>query len=311
MSKNLDIANGVYYNPKHQFSNPNLLINGDFNINQRNKTITDLPTSGLYFAADRWFAFKNEGDVVRLQNDAIGDATPQLPIVRSNRFITEGTARFTTGQRIEINRAGISVFGSTMTLSGLGRVLGEGVSCKITGIMIDIVNTGGEVTYTERYDVDFPIKSNNADKFEYTFSIPSKSYTEIDVTSFCQVSLNVELSNGSLDLTCMKLEYGSVATPFVADDPATNLAKCQRYYQEHAFDKRELYSSSGQQWVEIFNLSVPMAKTPRIHIISSTGTVSDYDTYATATLFQLRMLPTSKSGWQNWCAGAVTLDSEL
>ncbi|MFM2589463.1 hypothetical protein [Vibrio sp. TBV020] len=28
----------------------------------------------------------------------------------------------------------------------------------------------------------------------------------------------------------MKLELGSVATPFVPDDPATNLAKCQRYY---------------------------------------------------------------------------------
>ena len=38
-------------------------------------------------------------------------------------------------------------------------------------------------------------------------------------------------TRGSVKLNWAKLELGSVATPFVPPDPATELAKCQRYYQ--------------------------------------------------------------------------------
>lgn len=37
--------------------------------------------------------------------------------------------------------------------------------------------------------------------------------------------------SGSIDVMWIKLELGSIATPFCPPDPATELAKCQRYYQ--------------------------------------------------------------------------------
>ena len=34
-----------------------------------------------------------------------------------------------------------------------------------------------------------------------------------------------------IEVTGVKLEISTVATPFIPDDPATNLEKCQRYYE--------------------------------------------------------------------------------
>ena len=42
-----------------------------------------------------------------------------------------------------------------------------------------------------------------------------------------------ETFTGDATFSNLKLELNDVATPFIPDDPATNLAKCQRYYFRH------------------------------------------------------------------------------
>ena len=61
-----------------QFSNPNLLINGDFKINQRNKT-THQGKNGVYvYAADRWRILG--------QNTALAMATKKVTIYKGHTF---------------------------------------------------------------------------------------------------------------------------------------------------------------------------------------------------------------------------------
>lgn len=61
------------------------------------------------------------------------------------------------------------------------------------------------------------------------YSLPNTSI----MVSFFQKSIRVHNSSGSdwVTINNFKLELGSVATPFCPPDPATELAKCQRYYQ--------------------------------------------------------------------------------
>ena len=47
-----------------------------------------------------------------------------------------------------------------------------------------------------------------------------------------RIAFKNDLPEFSSWISEVKVELGTVATPFIPDDPATNLAKCQRYYQK-------------------------------------------------------------------------------
>ncbi|USE39250.1 hypothetical protein [Endozoicomonas sp. SCSIO W0465] len=75
--------------------------------------------------------------------------------------------------------------------------------------------------------------------------IPANAWTERSVTlDFSDVDLSnvnylayhlvlgsIATDGNTILIRRPKLEFGSVVTPFIPDDPETNLAKCQRYFQ--------------------------------------------------------------------------------
>lgn len=62
-------------------------------------------------------------------------------------------------------------------------------------------------------------------------SAPSSSDPHIRVQCVESMNAIICVLNNVTECSWAKLELGSVATPFVPPDPATELAKCQRYYQ--------------------------------------------------------------------------------
>lgn len=84
------------------------------------------------------------------------------------------------------------------------------------------------------------------------------------------IDLNTLTSGESLNIEWAKLELGSVATPFVPPDPATELLKCQRYYVNLNILKHDFcvfgFSLGNGKSVSnaIVYLPVPLRVAPRI-----------------------------------------------
>ena len=168
-------------------SNPNILINPDFTINQRGKTSYTSSSSTYAYSVDRW----------RIQNGSVTVATDGKVSVS---FTTPYSSSFSQlVENYEYYR------GKTVTLS-----------IKVT-------------------DVTGTIKIMSAGMGGTNISADG-IYSNTVTLSTALVQLNISVTNGALSTSSatiewIKLEVGDTATPFTAPEAATELAKCQRYYQ--------------------------------------------------------------------------------
>ena len=174
------------------YSNPNLLINPDFRINQRG--LTEYTGTALY-TVDRWkktFQYQpTSGDVVVTTSES-GSIT-----------ITNSTDKFVTfAQKFENPRF---LYGKTVTASA--RI--DGVTYMATGTVL----TTGKGTI---------LRMGLSSKFDFTV------YQDCSIERF---DFEIHIVSGvTATIDWAKLELGSIATPFCPPDPATELAKCQRYF---------------------------------------------------------------------------------
>ena len=154
-----------------KFSNPNLLINPDFKINQRGATSY---TSNGY-TVDRW-------------------------------KINSGTVKTSSsGITVTLNNKGQFIQQFENTLSGTYTA-----TIKVTSI------TGDCVLFIGSHSIQL----NKAG----TFSITENG-------SIAGISLYKSTAGTcTINVEYIKLEQGTVATPFIAPNYATELAKCQRYF---------------------------------------------------------------------------------
>ena len=167
-------------------SNPNLLINPDFKINQRGFVSGSIGTEEI--SVDRWLL--GTGEQLTLNDD--GSVTIKC---------AAGAGR-TFQQTIEIPTY---MIGKTVTLSTE---------------VIDILGTVrfGHNDSTGQYA---PYITNTG-VVSLTFEIASSPLT---------INLVPTAIDSYVTVNYVKLELGSFATPFCPPDTATELAKCQRYYQ--------------------------------------------------------------------------------
>lgn len=154
----------------NKFSNPNLLINPDFKINQRGKT--EYTSNG--YTVDRWkinlgtvkpsssgitITLNNKGQFIQLFENALnGTYTTSIKITS----ITGDCVLFVGSHSLQLNKAGVFTFTENGSVNGVSLYKSTAGTCTI----------------------------------------------------------NVEY---------IKLEQGSVATPFVAPNPAEELTKCYRF----------------------------------------------------------------------------------
>ena len=205
---------------------PNYLINGGFEISQAatSATITAgtaTPTQSLgYPTVDNWFAYSVGGNPTIAQVAGSG-ATP-------NRLQLTGAASITSvgiGQRIEsINTAKLALKTVTLSFDCSNSLL---TSLTITAnrptTTANTFGTIGTPTKTQIATTSLTINSTLT-RYSYTFTCPQEVNLGLEIL----FTLGAQTS-GTFVLSNVKLEEGSVSTPFVSD-AIEELSRCQRYF---------------------------------------------------------------------------------
>ena len=180
---NADTVDGLHAN--EIASNPNLLINPDFKINQRGETVWNIGTSNKFFV-DRWYSARTN---LSLSDDG-------LMLAWNGTDGSDGWIQ----EKVETK----ALFGKTVTIS---------------------VNANDKIyTITDT----IPETVNATLHKAFTGTPLSISLTNHGGNAFAVV-LHSTSTTPSL-IRWIKCELGSVATSFIPPDPATELAKCQRYF---------------------------------------------------------------------------------
>lgn len=174
-------------------SNPNLLTNPDFRVNQRGMT-----TYSSGYTADRWFI---EGNKCTVTAGADGVLIKSAIKLDSNAHVFWQKAE----NPLAPGKYTLSL--NVLEVSG------------VWSARIRTVNASGD--YVDSYYTS--VLHNGVNKVSVDLS-------EGEYISAVSVGINKGTEAGnSLKLAWVKLEVGDGATPFVPPDPATELAKCQRY----------------------------------------------------------------------------------
>ena len=235
-------------------SNTNLLINGDFRVNQRNFTSLNQSTTatGIY-TVDRWRMYSGHANYTTSLNN---DGT----ITINNT----GASKVAFTQYIDENNWK-SLLGKTITIS----------------LMIDgyLISATGNVP---------AIHENVKEIIATTTLNNSSSYIELERSASGKYIINVWISNGeSHTIKYVKLEIGSVATAFSPRPYAEELAMCQRYYQ--LLDGASLGMVSprtANQIRTVVQFKTEMRTAPTVTQIA---TLSMYDLSASSTFYQTQI----------------------
>ena len=176
------------------YSNPNLLINPDFRINQRGQAEY---TSG--YTVDRWYS---------------PGKCSAAPISGGVKLASTVTASSTTHAFWQDFEFPLPPGKYTLSLK----------AADVTGVWAARIRT---VTAAGDYVDSYYTPRLQAGINSVTVDLPDSEYISA-------VSIGFNKGNeagNSLKLAWAKLEGGSLATPFVPPDYAAELAKCQRFYQ--------------------------------------------------------------------------------
>ena len=223
------------------FSNPNLLINGDFSINQRGIYAT---TNGTY-SFDRW---RMNGGTSLTKG--------------------EGYVEFTSNNSWQgfiqpIENIG-SLAGQTVTFSVKASLQS---SASIISMGIRILKSGSSSPTVIEPQI-YPSLTSTPSVVSTTVTLPS-DLTNNDIIMPWIWSRN---ANQTIRLYWAKLEIGSIATPFSPRPYAEELAMCQRYYQKFTksfYDTNYLYSTNARM---LFTVPL-MAKMRTNATVNATGSL--------------------------------------
>jgi len=223
------------YGISQKFSNYNYLINGNFMINQRNKSTYSSSTSKYVYTVDRW---------------------------RFNKISNTTCTKLDTGVRISssVYESGV-VFGQILENPSL-------FSGKQMTFSLKYENLQGAVSIGI-YDGEKALYSESTEKKEDSIKI-TKLIAEDCKSIICVINKQNE-EDFSIDLLEAKLEIGMTATPFIPRLYAEELALCQRYFYGNIFYQGgAVAASTGSSLYAYLSLPVAMRTTPTITYDSAT-----------------------------------------
>ena len=229
--------------PLQAYAGRNLLINGDFSVWQRGDSF-----AGNEYTADRWLTTGSVTSADKIGNVEVASRYQ----IRLGATVSSGAVQIV--QRIE---SGVAFGATDMTLT------------------FKIKQPFGDWTGTYGVDIDEAISENDfssiVSKYTFTGSIVGTDWNTISVTfdsstidkaKGFQVRLGGNADTGTLDIADVQLELGSHATEFEYVDPATQLARCQRYYEVLQTDIRvQAISGSPQQSMWVYKANKRVAPT--------------------------------------------------
>jgi len=255
----LQPATKQYVDAGNVYPRDNRIINGDMRIDQRNNGASGTAT-GTY-TVDRWFFTASQtgkGTWQRITSGAAGltnGLAYNLQFVSSSAYASVATDSFNFNQRIEADMLGDLAWG---TASAQPITLSFWFSSSVAGTYSGAIRND---TSTRSYPFSFQIpQANTWTKIAVT--IPGDTvgpwvlqgnavgmYVHFDLGAGANLrgpanawasanyfgatgAVSVVGTNGAtFNLTGVKLEIGSVATPFNRQSLAKSLVDCQRYCQ--------------------------------------------------------------------------------
>ena len=223
-------------------SNPNLLDNPWFTVNQRGLSTYD-GTVANQFTVDRWKNVVDNRGTVTVTNDGItftANSSAATPFIR---------------QQTEISK--LSLIGKSITLS---LMLADGTIISNSAVVTSADNTNTPVVMAETDDELLEV------------SLLEQSTHEL----FVNIRKSYDSEKPSVNIRAVKLELGSVSTLAMDTAPnyATELLKCQRYFINFNPNKvtycplGHAASKSDRVYLDV-SLPVSMRANPSITIDTS------------------------------------------
>ena len=218
-------------------SNPDLLDNPDFSINQRGET-----SYSDGYTVDRWRVYNGKVEV------GSGHITLEAPDA-----LTVASLR----QTME-NSPGLA--GKTVTFSVDWDILNAGSRCCL------------QLKYNNEWSQQVFFTETGRNISTVTVQLPAELTTSVEAAIMIHTPVDAGVV-GKVKLYSAKLEIGGYATPFIPPDPATELAKCQRYLLKiNAFEAfRAVYVLP-----DYVDFSIPTPVSMRAGAISITGDFNIY-----------------------------------
>jgi hypothetical protein len=222
-------------------STGNAIINGAFEINQRNFTSSTVDST---YGFDRWFFTQSNGTATQSAQTFTPGAAPIAEIEAANflRIVTTGQTLSSSVVSLQHRIEDVRTFaGQTATISFYAKA-GSGAP-KLALEMGQQFGSGGSaavITYVGQASL-----STSWQRFSLTVALPSISGKTIGTSSFLNCLFWISAGsdrdartgslgnqNNTFDIWGVQVEAGPVATPFRrnANSLQAELAACQRYY---------------------------------------------------------------------------------
>ena len=245
----------------------NLLINGDFSVWQRGTSFTGEVGQDLFYA-DRWLTTIDSAVGTGVANVAkvIDEG---IPAIKIDLTTAPNTYNPSIAQRIEDYKV---LSGRTVTLS-----------FDVKASTNVIINTGFyEVSggWIDGAEPDLGTATNTWQTMTRTITFPDLSSLTGD---YLLIMIRAELTSiDAVYFRNVQLELGDRFTGFEIVDPATQLARCQRYYEITEYVSGEFlsgYAANNSHFIN-YVYRVEKAKTPSIHIVDRIGNIDKITTWS-------------------------------
>jgi hypothetical protein len=319
-------VDGVAMPSAGPLSNRNRIINGDMRIDQRNAGASVTPTSDVY-TLDRWIAVRSQASKFSVQQNTVDAPVAQgfthcMKVTSLSAYTVASSDYFTIDQSIEGLNIGDLAWG---TASAKTVTLSFWVRSSLTGTF------GGAFTnsnLTRSYPFTYAISSANTWEQKSIVVAGDTSGTWL-ATNGLGVEIRFGLGVGStysgtagvwsgsaflgatgatsvvgtngatFYITGVQLEVGSVATPFEHRNYGTELALCQRYYQQR---DNTIYVSRGYSNEGYVNYAWPVTMRDDPILVMTTTFVTSNS--LTADIYGMRGYILS-----SWDQGSVSINS--
>jgi hypothetical protein len=294
----------------------NRIINGDFDFWQRGTSFS--VTSTGTFTTDRWQCVFDGSGATRTisrqsftlgQTDVLNEPTY---FARYAQTVAGSGATFNNfEQRIE----NVSTFaGRQVTISFYAKAATSFTLPKLT--FAQGFGTGGSPSAT--VFTDFAVSTTIATsfaKYSYTVNIPSISGKTLgsDNNDFLSVIFSLPINTTfTVDIAQVQIEPGSVATPFERRPFGTELALCQRYYQELTRVGWRGDATTGEIYAAWYNHStMRVAPSVAISDVSLSGFAAGVAVVANGASYIQAEATCNSTGANRFWLANVKLSAEL
>ena len=279
-------------NITNNLSNRNLLINGDFSVNQRGGTNTSINT----YALDRWRSYGGPlGFTISQQNNiSNGSLSSSRHAIRFQR----------TAGNSQTNNTGIAQGVETLSCQGIA-----GTQVTLSFLARKGADMSDDLSYTIFYGqgtdespVGMTSMTNSSStsalttsfvKYTKTVTVPANT-SQITV-GFTYDPTGTAGANDWFEIAECQLERGSVATDFEHRSYAQELDLCYRYFVSGMAAIGSAYNGDGGNVVQGVYLNFPtiMRASPTITFPTNHGTSNvtdaDYTYHVSSTGFSYRV----------------------